>query len=178
MRMKSKDNIEVEPANSINVDITSSEIATMEEAVVVHVDDAGTAEVVDNKTVSDKVSFDADSFSIYAVVGTESISSLYNASNGNIYEVTVTYGPEAKIPFGSTLRVTEIGESTAPYNSARNAVLADIINRGETIDYSDFYLAALDISIIDRDGNEIEPESQVAAFKDYIKKITTLYEYE
>jgi hypothetical protein len=24
----------------------------------------------------------------------------------------------------------------------------------------------------------IEPENQVAAFKDYIKKITTLYEYE
>ncbi len=157
-----KDGEIVEPAKNINVEITSDEIAQMEESVVVHIDDAGTTAVVDNNDINEKaVSFEADSFSVYAVVGTETISTLYNASNGNTYEVTVTYGPEAKIPYGSTLRVTEFAENSSDYSNAKKSVLADKKARGEEIDISSFNLVALDISILDMDGNEIEPSAPV-----------------
>ena len=157
-----KDGEIVEPAKNINVEITSDEIAQMEESVVVHIDDAGTTAVVDNNDINEKaVSFEADSFSIYAVVGTETISTLYNASNGNTYEVTVTYGPEAKIPYGSTLRVTEFAENSSDYSNAKKSVLADKKARGEEIDISSFNLVALDISILDIGGNEIEPSAPV-----------------
>lgn len=77
------------------------------------------------------------------------------------YVVSVTYGPEAKIPEGSTLSVTSIEAGTENYDYARNAVLADKKEKGAFVDIDNFNLAALDISIIDPDGNEIEPSATV-----------------
>ena len=54
-----------------------------------------------------------------------------------------------------------VAEGSADYESARNAVLADKKAKDEFIDLDDFNLAALDISIIDPDGREIEPEAAV-----------------
>ena len=85
----------------------------------------------------------------------------YLSHNGTKYEITVTYGPEAKIPEGSTLRVTDIEEGTDAYDYARNSVLADKKEKGEFVDLDDFNLAALDISILDPNGQEIEPEATV-----------------
>lgn len=82
-------------------------------------------------------------------------------SDGNAYQVTVTYDGSAKIPEGSTLRVTEITQDTEEYGRARNAVLADKKAHDEQVDLSTFNLAALDISIIDPQGAEIEPASEV-----------------
>lgn len=94
-------------------------------------------------------------------MGTEVITVEHIDHNGYKYDVTVIYGPEAKIPEGSTLRVTDIEEGTNAYDYARNSVLADKKEKGEVVDINDFNLAALDISIIDPDGNEIEPEATV-----------------
>ena len=52
-------------------------------------------------------------------------------------------------------------EGSAEYNRARNAVLADKAARGEEIKLANFGIAALDISIISPEGEEIEPEAVV-----------------
>ena len=57
--------------------------------------------------------------------------------------------------------MTDIEEGTEAYDYARNAVLADKKEKGEFVDITDFNLAALDISIIDPNGQEIEPEATV-----------------
>ncbi len=119
------------------------------------------ADTSDTEKKVHEVRFNANGFSVYAIVGTETITTEFLSHNGTKYEVTVTYGPDAKIPEGSTLRVTDIDEGTQAYDDARNAVLADKKEKNEFVDIDDFNLAALDISIIDPNGKEIEPEAEV-----------------
>lgn len=89
------------------------------------------------------------------------ISTLFLSDNGELFEVTVTYDESANIPEGSTLKVTEFSEDDAKYEYARNSVLADKKARNEWVDLSNFNLAALDISILNPAGEEIEPEAPV-----------------
>jgi len=89
------------------------------------------------------------------------ITTMFLSDSGEMYEVTVTYDEAANIPEGSTLRVTEFSEEDEEYEHARNSVLADKKARGEWVDLSNFNLAALDISILNPDGEEIEPEAPV-----------------
>lgn len=103
----------------------------------------------------------ADPLTKYAMVGTETLTGDVLTADGKTYTVTVTYGADAKIPEGSTLSVTDIENGTQAYDDARNAVLADKKEKNESVDIDNFNLAALDISIIDPDGNEIEPEAAV-----------------
>ena len=82
-------------------------------------------------------------------------------ADGNAYDVTVTYGKEAGIPEDATLEVTEFKQDSDDYMRARKAVLADKQAKGEWVDPENFGIAALDISILDKDGNKIEPVSEV-----------------
>ena len=126
-------------------------------------------DVIDTKTDVKKeeiqeISFDAEKFSVYGVLGTELKTeiTISNPDGADVtYLVSVTYGPEAKIPEGSWLRVEEINEGTDEYDYARNAVLADKKEKGESIIIEEFGFAALDISIINPEGDEIEPEAPV-----------------
>ena len=89
------------------------------------------------------------------------IQTMFLSDSGELFEVTVTYDEAAKIPEGSTLRVTEFSKEDTEYEYARNSVLADKKARGEWVDLDSFGLAALDISILDADGNKIEPSAPV-----------------
>ena len=89
------------------------------------------------------------------------IQTMFLSDSGKQYEVTVTYDEEANIPEGSTLRVTEFSEQDEEYKYARKSGLADKKARGEWVDLSSFGLAALDISILNPEGREIEPEAPV-----------------
>lgn len=94
------------------------------------------------------------------------IQTMFLSDNGELYEVTVTYGDDAKIPDGAVLKVTEFEEGSEEYLSARKAVIADKMSRHEGLDLSTLGLAALDLSIVlaDEEGNiteEIEPAAPV-----------------
>ena len=162
---------EIEPNGNVSVRIEYKKAVAVQENTTVdtiHFDknDDEKAEVIDSDTEGSEkkveaVEFESDQFSVYGIVGTETITTEYISHEGTKYEVTVTYGPEAKIPEGSTLRVTDIEDGTQAYDDARNAVLADKKEKDEFVDIDDFNLAALDISIIDPNGQEIEPEAAV-----------------
>ena len=68
-----------------------------------------------------------------------------------IYNVTVTLGADAQIPEGSSLSVKELTEEDAAYQEAKEQVQAA----------EEEGFAALDISILDNEGNEIEPKAAV-----------------
>ena len=71
-------------------------------------------------------------------------------------KITVSINaPEGAFPAGAKLKVTEFAKGTEDYEYAWKTVLADKQAKGESIDFSN--LSALDISILDADGNEIEP---------------------
>ena len=62
------------------------------------------------------VAFDADAFSVYAVVVTETIETRYIAADGAAFRITVGYGEDAEIPAGATLAVRELtGEDAEGY---------------------------------------------------------------
>ena len=133
---------EIEPAAEIKVSMFSTVMENVEQPLIVHVDEEGVGETVESEQVDGAVVFESDRFSVYVIVGTETLTTQYLSHNGNKYEVAVTYGPEANIPKGSTLSVTDIIEGTDAYNYARNAVLADKKEKGENVNISDFNLAA------------------------------------
>ena len=166
--------VEIEPSGNVNVRIEYKQAVEIEKNTAVdtiHFDknDDEKAEVINSDTEGSEkeveaVKFESDQFSVYGVVGA-SLETEFTISNQDgedvTYLVTVTYGPEAKIPEGSTLRVTPFAEGTDEYEYARNAVLADKKEKGEGIILNEFGFAAMDISIISPEGNEIEPEAPV-----------------
>ena len=159
----------VTPDADVDVDIAYKETEEIAEGTVMqalsfngrNAEVEKDALVYGGETHVDGLQVTTDKMPAYAIVGTETITIEHIDHKGTKYEVTVTYGPEAKIPEGSTLRVTDIENDTKAYEDARNAVLADKKEKDEFVDIDDFNLAALDISIIDPNGQEIEPEAAV-----------------
>jgi len=162
------DGNEIQPASQVVVKINYDDAVELSENAdvkAVHFAEDG-AQVIDavaggSATALDEVAFNADGFSVYGIFGTEVITFEHISHSGKKYEVKVTFGSDANIPEGSTLRVTDIEEGTKEYEDAKNAVLADKKAKEEAVDLSTFSLAALDISIIDPSGQEIEPEAAV-----------------
>ena len=52
--------------------------------------------------------FEADTFSVYAVVITETIETKYIDAEGATWNISVGYGPDSGIPAGATLAVDEV----------------------------------------------------------------------
>ena len=113
--------------------------------------------------VETEISFDADGFSLYAVVVTETISTHYIDASGNTYSVEVSYGPEAGIPSGATLAVSELegDEAEAYIGAALEAVENDGNNDANSKKTTLKYAKALDISIL-MDGMEVRPVAPIS----------------
>ncbi len=113
--------------------------------------------------VETEISFDADGFSLYAVVVTETISTHYIDASGNTYSVEVSYGPEAGIPSGAKLAVSELegDEAEAYIGAALEAVENDGNNDANSKKTTLKYAKALDISIL-MDGVEVRPVAPIS----------------
>ena len=149
---------EIEPATAIRVKMskkteTPAPAAPAEstESVVMHVDNAGSAQIVENATVDNSTAeFESDSFSkyIFADLITEEVLD----SLGNTYTISVTYGPEAKIPENSGLEVSEILETSEEYREYV-ARTESALGMGEG---TAGYIRLFDIKI-EKDGEKIQP---------------------
>ena len=73
------------------------------------------------------------------------------------YEVEVTFGSDAMIPDGATLDVKAIDKSSSKFEAAREEIIS--AKKAEDADFveSAFRMEALDITILDADGNAVEP---------------------
>ena len=154
------DGREIEPRLPVSVVMTVTGMKSEQEAMVVHVDDAGavnvqSSEVQDPQAKSMEVAFDAGTFSMYAVVVTEVIETRYIDADGNTYQIEVGYGADAGIPSGATLRVRELTGAEADAYAARAAETLDL----EADDLA--YAKALDIAIL-KDGERVQPLTPVS----------------
>ena len=185
--------VEIEPLVPISVVMSGPEIKEEQAAVVVHVDDEGSSEVVDTSSNSkvavempatsdpegvqsaientvagqsaeehtseqieadaSAVAFESDSFSIYAYVVTETIETHYIDASGSSWKITVGYGQEAGIPNGANLRVSEVTGVAAEECLAQTAEMLE----NQRITLARFF----DITILDSEGNEVQPEKAV-----------------
>ena len=73
------------------------------------------------------------------------------------YEVKVAYGPDANIPDGATLDIKAIDESSTEYEAAKEEIISAKKAEDKNFIESAFRMVALDITILDADGNAVEP---------------------
>ena len=147
------DGVEVRPVAPISVSIKlldAPNLDEFDEANVVHFGDE--AEVVESNIQREAVRFETDGFSVYVV--TYTISTFYMDASGNTYSVEVSYGPEAGIPSGAKLAVSELtGEEAEAY--AARAAEALNVTAGQVA-----YAKALDIAIV-AGGVSVQPQAPV-----------------
>ncbi|MBQ6314173.1 MAG: Cna B-type domain-containing protein, partial [Mogibacterium sp.] len=83
------------------------------------------------------------------------------------YKVTVTYGADAKIPDGATLKITEFAKGSDEYEAAKKELLKDELGNSPFSEFDEnasdedlegLGMAAFDLTIYDKDGNAIEPD--------------------
>ncbi len=143
--------VEIEPLAPISVSMAVEEeqIEENQDAVVVHVDAEGGAEVV-AQSEGAEAEFSAGSFSVYAMVVRETIELKYIADGGETYKISVGYGEDAKIPEGATLAVEEV--TNEDYLSQAEEALEG----GKRITLARFF----DIRIMDGE-TEVQPQAAV-----------------
>ena len=71
--------------------------------------------VVSARVGDDLVRFDTDALPVYGIVGTQTLTGHAIAASGDSFTVKVTCGPDAGIPDGASLQVTEIDGRTEEY---------------------------------------------------------------
>ena len=168
-----KDDHEIQPAEPVNVRIELADELT-EEVKAVHFEHQKDAEeetentekavLLDSKLVAaeelrNAVSFDADGFSVYGIIGTETITTHYISASGDIYEITVSYDADANIPKGSELIVSEVSrqavnEAGVKYSDVAKDLLKVDAEKSETV-------ILFDISIV-KDGQKVQPAAPVS----------------
>ena len=145
--------VEIQPLLPIRVTMATASAMEPENTVLVHVDDEGAASKVENvETGEEDVSFEADSFSIYVIVGTV-VEKTIEASDGRTYKISVTFQADADLPKGADVAITEFsGDAYMDYVGRSSAAMGA----------SGFeYARVFDISIIDAYGEKVQPSAQV-----------------
>ncbi len=148
-----------EPRGNVKVSITliGTELNEYPNVGVVHfVEDEGASEPVtygiEPSVDGEEVSFVTDSFSVYVVAG-YTMEKLIEASDGNTYKVSLTFTEDALLPDDAQLSVVEMtGDTLADY-------LARLASSMEASGFE--YGRVFDISIVDGEGNEIQPGAPV-----------------
>ena len=83
------------------------------------------------------------------------------------FKATVTYGPEAGVPEGAYLVLTEFAEGSTEYEETKAALVADeegnsVYSQTSEEEQENLGMAAFDLTIYDAEGNPVEPTEGVA----------------
>ena len=133
----------------------------------------------ETKAGGTELNFVTDEFSVYAIVGTETISAPFTASDGKTYEVTVNYGKDAGIPAGAKLKVSEVTSDNTKYDGyveqAADTIARNVGDLG--------YVKLLDIEIVDGNENKVTLNAPVDVQiklldKEYADETTQVIHFE
>lgn len=123
-------------------------------------------EVLETETVGEGVvAFTADGFSVYGIVGTTLIKEVTLTSpdgEEQSYVVSVTIPPEANIPTVEDVVVRQYTDADIEYIEARNLIIDKKLAENPDWTEDGFGFTAIDISLVDENGNELEPEVPVS----------------
>ena len=146
-----KDGNEVEPACEIKVSLKSDLIKDSKDTTIIHIDDEGNGTVVeqsDEATKDDEVKFESKDFSTYVIVVTTEVIT----ADGDEYTISVTYDSDL-LPENVSLAAEELieGEAYEAYKAVIEEELGIELN----------YVRLFDITILDDNGNEVQPGDSV-----------------
>ncbi|MBQ7059826.1 MAG: fibro-slime domain-containing protein [Firmicutes bacterium] len=148
---------EIEPQKPIKVQIINDSITPESgKATVVHIDDEGKGQVIDqekDKEDSSAVTFESDTFSIYVVA--YSLEDEVITYDGETFKITVTCGSEAQIPENAQLKVEEILPDSEVYQEYLLKT-QDILEENQKVTF----VRLFDITIL-VDGKEVQPAAPV-----------------
>ena len=139
----------------VDVRIELADIESEDLRVVHFEDGAEEGDKVDAETDGQVVMFEANGFSVYAIVGT-TIEKNVLASDGHNYKVTVTYGAEAGIPEGAELEVTEVTSESSVYGKSYEEYVAYTENALGMEEGSAGYIRLFDIKIVDKNDYSVK----------------------
>lgn len=128
---------------------TPSKSDDADEAAAADADDESADEDATEESKEDKDS-DKDAFKAGKLTASE-----------GAYKVTVEYDADAKIPAGATLKVKELDEDSKAFKEAREAVVDQKKADDSDFDEETMGMAAVDVSFVDKDGEEVEPQGRV-----------------
>ncbi|MBR0456137.1 MAG: VWA domain-containing protein [Firmicutes bacterium] len=85
----------------------------------------------------------------------------------DLYKITVSYDADAMIPKDAELFITEFSQKDKEYKDAKQALVDDedgnsVFSQTTKEEQEDLGMAAFDLTIRDKDGNVVEPESKVS----------------
>ncbi len=127
---------------------------------VVHIDDEGSGEVVEDvSTAGVSAEFETDAFSVYAIVEIM-LNQTVTTSDGATYNIEVTYQNTSGIPMkGTELLVTEVLPGDTGYDSYVDESIQKLGAKAENLDFSRVF----DIKIVDAEDHDIvyEPTGDV-----------------
>ncbi|MBR4473953.1 MAG: CHAP domain-containing protein [Oscillospiraceae bacterium] len=160
------DGNEIEPLIPIRVMMRPFDETEADNVDVVHVDNEGnvtTVELPEDLEQPDQgVAFDADAFSMYAIV--YSVKRTVISSSGQAYDITVTYDESAGVPEGAELVVEEIlpdagaAEDGSDYDS-----YVEMTREALGLESGEFaYARFFDIKIVDPAGEKVSINAPVA----------------
>ena len=158
----------IEPKLPIKVSMKSAIVSESENVALVHLSEAEEGEdaapeapaaevvadvkVVENPEEDNEIQFESDAFSVYVLVGTETITTNFITADGATYRITLSYDADAGIPADAGLAVTEILPETEAY--------VEYVSRTENAlgmeEGSAEYVRLFDISIVNKDDNSIK----------------------
>ena len=181
---------EIEPEAPVKVKISYANPVRLEDQddiSIIHLPDEKKAELIGaaTKTSTDKnkvkeVKFTADSFSVYAIVGTETISTQFITADGKTLSVTATFDARELLPKDAVLEVSEVTYEDDPDAYAkRNERLAEaLFEKYGNVAITD--ARYLDISVMVPDESvggdakkEYEPVYPVKVKVDYTETMDT-----
>jgi len=154
-----KDGTEIQPSEDVDVRIELADELS-ENVKAVHFGDEVEvldAARVDAESLNDAVEFTASEFSVYGIVGTESITTTILTADGSTYEITVTFDPEAGVGSDASLQVRELTQEDGEYDSLVEQTASMIDSARSDLSY----IKLLDIGIVDENGQKIVPGSPV-----------------
>lgn len=143
---------------AVEVEAEKTEEKIETEAVEVETETETELDVENNKFI---VSTNVDEPAAETIKTISKLNTEYTSVDGNTYEVTVSYGKDSKIPENAKLSVKEFAKETKEYEDALNTVISDKKEKGKEDELNSFEMVALDISILDENGTEIEPDDSV-----------------
>lgn len=171
---------EIEPAGEVKVRIEykkALEIPKETTVDAIHFEDVGDqedkkAEEKDAKVLESEIEtketkakeneieaieFKSEQFSVYGVVGTETITTTILTADGSTYEIKVTFDPEAGVGSDARLQAREMTQEDGEYDSLVEQTASMIDSARSDLSY----IKLLDIGIVDENGQKIVPGSPV-----------------
>ena len=163
----------VAPQNSFTLTVEPVSEADGDQVIVTLGETGETAVVESSPDETVQMIVAPDDVPVVALVETEVLTTTFLSASGNTYEATVTFDNYAKIPEGAQLSLREINQNSSDYIAAKQAIVdAGVIEPEQPeignsviptaeINEPGVQMDALDLSILDKDGNEIEPAAPV-----------------